>query len=111
MCENDQDRRQGARQPGAREFAVLVDEVSYPARLIDISHGGLQVQLDALTFDEIREQIDAVRFGPAPPLSVTLHWGFFDGRFGASFNDRVMAAPIVEAVMADERQTTADPFG
>ena len=56
-------------------------------------------RVDAVTFDEIRDRIDGVRFGSLPPLPIKLHWGFFDGRFGASFKDELSARPIVEKVV------------
>jgi len=100
MCEETPERRQTSRTRGPRAFDVLVDEKSFSAELSDISVAGLQAHIDPVTFDEIRERIDGVRFGTAPPLAITLRWGFFDGTFGASFNDRQMAAPIVEEVIA-----------
>lgn len=108
MSESRLERRSVPRIPGPRSFSVLVDEQCFPAELADISVAGFQARLDAVTFDEIREKIDGVRFGNAPPLSITLHWGFFDGTFGASFNDQLMAAPVVECVvasLADTRDT------
>ena len=99
------DRRGTKRTPKPQGFAVLVDEQSFPAELTDLSVAGLQARVDAVTFDEIREGIDGVRFGDAPPLSITLHWGFFDGRFGASFKDDVMARPIIERILAAEDET------
>ncbi|HCQ65033.1 MAG TPA: hypothetical protein DIU07_07645 [Rhodobacteraceae bacterium] len=100
MSETPHDRRSVARTPGPQAFAVLVDDESFPAVLTDISVAGLQARVDAVTFDEIRERIDGVRFGDMPPLSITLHWGLFDGRFGASFKDDLMARPIVERIIA-----------
>lgn len=100
MSETMHERRAVRRTPGPRTFAVLVDEKSFPAELTDISVAGFQARLDPITFDEIREQIDGVRFGDAPPLAITLHWGFFDGRFGASFKDGIAARPIVERLIA-----------
>lgn len=99
MSETIRDRRSVERVPGPRVFAVLVDEQSFPAELTNISVAGLQARVDPVTFDEIRERIDGVRFGNAPPLSITLHWGFFDGRFGASFKDDLAARPIVERII------------
>ena len=100
MTENAQDRRDMPRVEMPLAFDVLVDERSYPAELFDISAAGLQARLDPVTFDEIREKIDGVRFSKGPPLAIKLHWGFFDGTFGASFKDRPMAAPIVEEIIA-----------
>ncbi|MCB1330873.1 MAG: hypothetical protein KDK28_16165 [Maritimibacter sp.] len=96
MSDMTPDRRQTGRSPRHVAFAVMVDEDSYPAELTDISPAGFQARLDAVVFDEIREQIDGVRFGTRPPLAVTLHWGFFDGRFGASFKDNLAAQPVLE---------------
>ena len=106
MTDREPERRATARRapptgmalPGA--FHVLVDEVSYPAELSDLSTAGLQARLDAMTFDEIRERIDGVRFGTRPPLAIRLQWGFFDGTFGAAFRDRLAAAPVVEEIIA-----------
>ena len=75
MSETTAERRRVLRRPGPHDFAVLADEECFPAELTDISGAGFQARLDAMTFDEIRERIDGVRFGNAPPLSVTLHWG------------------------------------
>ena len=106
MSETPGDRRRVGRRPGPQAFAVLVDDESFPAVLTDISVAGLQARLDAVTFDEIRERIDGVRFGDMPPLSITLHWGLFDGRFGASFKDDLMARPIVERIIAADTGLT-----
>ncbi len=100
MTDNMNDRRQTLRQQAAGPFQVLVDEQSFPAELSDLSPAGLQGRIDAMTFDEIRERIDGVRFGQSPPLSVRLQWGFFDGTFGVAFTDRMMAEPIVAKVLA-----------
>ena len=100
MTADRAERRAAARRAVAHDFEVLVDDRSFPAELADISAGGLQARVDAVTFDEIRERIDGVRFGRSPPLAVTLRWGFFDGRFGASFKDRLEAGPVVEQVIA-----------
>ncbi len=105
MSETTGDRRSVERTPGPQDFAVLVDDESFPAVLTDISVAGLQARVDAVTFDEIREGIDAVRFGDTPPLSITLHWGLFDGKFGASFKDNLMARPIVERIIAADGGT------
>lgn len=99
MSKIEVDRRKARRTPGNHVFAVMVDEKSYPAELTDISISGFQARVDAVTFDEIREQIDGVRFGTMPPLPITLQWGFFDGRFGASFKDQLTARPIIEKVV------------
>ena len=100
MSEIPRARRSVGRTLGLQAFSVLVDEESFPAVLTNISVAGLQARVDAVTFDEIRERIDGVRFGNTPPLSITLHWGLFDGRFGASFKDDLMARPIVERIIA-----------
>lgn len=99
MSKYQDDRRKARRTPGNHIFHVLVDEKSYPAELTDISIDGFQARVDAVTFDEIREQIDSVRFGSLPPLEIALQWGFFDGRFGATFKDALSARPIVERVV------------
>lgn len=99
MSKIDADRRTARRTPGNHVFSVMVDEQSYPAELTDISIRGFQARVDAVTFDEIRDRIDGVRFGSLPPLPIKLHWGFFDGRFGASFKDELSARAIVEKVV------------
>lgn len=100
MTDATPERRSLPRTRGPRDIEVLADERSFPAELSDISQAGLQVRLDAMVFDEIREQIDGVRFGNTPPLAINLRWGIFDGTFGASFTDREMAGPIVDEVIA-----------
>ncbi|PIE06405.1 MAG: hypothetical protein CSA74_12650 [Rhodobacterales bacterium] len=99
MTDEMNDRRQTFRHQGSGSFRVLVDEQSFPAELSDISPAGLQGRIDAMTFDEIRERIDGVRFGMSPPLAIRLQWGFFDGTFGATFTDRLMAEPIIAKVI------------
>ena len=111
MTEQAPERRRTPRTPGSRAFDILADEQSYPAELADISVAGLHARIDAMTFDEIRERIDGVRFGTAPPLAITLRWGFFDGNFGASFKDPLAAKPIVEEVIATFGKTPDDPPG
>lgn len=96
MSDMTPERRRIGRSRRHVAFAVMVDEESYPADLTDISQAGFQARLDAVVFDEIRERIDSVRFGTRPPLPVTLHWGFFDGRFGATFKDSLTARPVLE---------------
>lgn len=96
MSDMTPERRRIWRSPRQVAFAVMVDEERFPAELTDISPAGFQARLDAVVFDEIRERIDSVRFGTRPPLAVTLHWGFFDGRFGASFKDSLSARPVLE---------------
>lgn len=110
MIETRAERRALARARRAGEIVVLVDDRSFPAELTDISVAGLQVRLDAMTFDEIRERIDAVRFGDGPPLPIALVWGIFDGRFGAVFRDRQLATPEVERYIAS-RQEPLDETG
>lgn len=104
MSNKKTDRRRVERAADPQAFCVLVDDVSFPAELTDISVAGLQARVDAVTFDEIRERIDGVRFGSLPPLSITLHWGFFDGRFGASFKDDLMARPVVERILSSRKE-------
>lgn len=93
------ERRRHARSTLNGDLEVMVDEIGYPAEISDLSPLGVQVRIDPVIFDEIRERIDAVRFGDHPPLAVQLRWGFFDGNFGASFRDEVAARPIVEQVL------------
>lgn len=100
MSQSTPDRRSARRAKGNHVFTVMVDEKSYPAELTDISLDGLQARVNATTFDEIREQIDSVRFGSMPPVEITLAWGCFDGSFGATFRDALSARPIVERVVA-----------
>ncbi len=100
MTKPDIERRQARRVAGNHMFSVMVDDRCFPAELTDVSVTGFQARVDAVTFDEIREQIDGVRFGSLPPLSVTLEWGFFDGTFGASFNDALAARPVIERLVA-----------
>lgn len=100
MAEVTPDRRRHTRASASGDFRVLVDERSYPAEFFDLSPAGMQARVDPMVFDEIREKINAVRFGDHPPLAVTVHWGFFDGNFGVSFIDRLDAGPIVEKVLA-----------
>lgn len=94
------ERRSARRTPGNHYFTVMVDERSYPAELTDISVQGLQARVDPVTFDEIREQIDSVRFGTMPPLTIKLQWGLFDGSFGARFTDELTARAVVERLVA-----------
>lgn len=96
MSGSTEDRRALERFPSAGAIEVLVDDRSFPAVLSDISVAGLQARLDPMTFDEIREKIEAIRFTGGPPLPVKLEWGFFDGTFGASFRDRFLAEVIVD---------------
>lgn len=94
------ERRRYVRKTVLGDLQVMVEDIGYPAELSDLSPSGLQVYLDPVIFDEIREKIDAVRFGDHPPLAIMLRWGFFDGTFGASFRDELAALPIVEQVLA-----------
>ncbi|MCB1357419.1 MAG: hypothetical protein KDK53_13280 [Maritimibacter sp.] len=96
MSDMTSERRRIGRNPRQVAFAVMVEDESFPAELTDISTAGIQARLDAVLFDEIRERIDGVRFGTRPPLPITLHWGFFDGRFGASFKDTLLAQSVLD---------------
>lgn len=96
------ERRRLARAAVGGDLQVMVDEIGYPAEMSDLSPLGVQVRVDPVIFDEIREKIDAVRFGSHPPLAIQMRWGFFDGRFGASFLDEEAARPIVDQVLMAE---------
>lgn len=98
MIQPPTERRGAPRHTLSQEIELVSGAHRFPAALTNISATGLQAQVDPSVYD-VSDGIDAVRLGAADDLALTVHWGIFDGRFGATFQDLDAAAPQVESYL------------
>lgn len=93
------EQRTDPRAATAVAIELVAGSARLPASLTNLSRSGMQARIDPDLAD-VTSEITALRLGDGPELAITVHWGLFDGRFGASFKDQKAAATQLASTMA-----------